>query len=365
MMQVLKNEQGCLMGGLKCDLKTIAKTSLQLAQEMVRSSFHLIIVPILNFEKGRQGTTSAEAPSMAPTGPAAKLATFEKNLSTLQLSLEILSGWCATLDAAAIGGLSMEDEEWGGIAQEDNDDDEMDDVDMDNENDKNEDDEEDAMMGIEKKRSNDTPENGDDELQEEDDEDDMGMELTSEALQLASSLPQLLLALALPTSISYLHPAAIPSSSTAATAHFLPDLIPTAAAGATTSTVSTTPDLPLPLVGIADIITTIHVRALECLNNLYITLARSASFLDEAKNASVLQHVWAGTMELVLSASVVVDGGKEKEKKGEENGEERKMEMMMAGTGACWGMARVGLRDEGPLVRFLSCFSFLPLSSFQ
>lgn len=286
-----------------------------------------------------QGPIS-DAPSATPSSHALKLASYEKNLSTLQLSLEILSGWCATLDASSLGGLGFgDDEEWGGIAQ----DEDMEDGDM------VDDEEEDAVMG-----SNDAQvheRDGSDE--EEDEEDEMGIELTTEALQLASSLPQLLLSLALPTPISFLQP---PTQSTGAPKSAA-DLIPTAGSA------SPAFDLPLPLAGVADIITTIHVRALECSNNLYITLARSSSFLDDPKNATVLQHVWAGTMELVLGASIIdseaVANRKELEKSNGEAGddvEERRMEMMMAGVGACWGMSRVGLRDEGPLVSTLSLY---------
>lgn len=240
------------------------------------------------------------------------------------------------MDASGLAGLAGEEEEWGGIA---GDDDMEDDIEMG-------DDDEDSMMGGAQER-HDQEEEGDD-----DEEGGMGLEdLSTEALQLVSSLPQLLLALALPTPISFVKPAAISSTST-------PDLIPTAI---TTSGVAPSTDLPLPLVGIADIVTTIHVRALECLNNLYITLARSSSssdssFLDDAKNVAILQKVWESTLGLILTSSTnaPTSTSTTAEKK-EEDGEERQMEMMMAGVGAIWGMARVGLGESSQLVSHDQC----------
>lgn len=331
MREVLKEEQGVLMGGLTSDLPAVAQAALDAVNEMVR-----LCDPGSLADAPLQPTSTA--PTATPTGPTLRLAGYEKKLSTLQLSLEILGEWCASLDAEGLGAKADGDEEeWGGImsqmesiaAGNEGDAEDGDDVAMDAQDEE--------MEGAQAGQS------------EEDDEDSdgMGVELSRAAVRLVEELPRVLLALATPTVLSFVAP-------TSATASTAPSLIPTSTNLAPAAAAFA---LPPPLQGIAENLTTIHVRALETLNNLYITLARSiatpsgASFLENAKNVAALQSVWEGTLELVLQASsgvipaAPVDGNKEEE------GEERRMEMVMAGVGAAWGMARVGLGESGQLVR--------------
>ena len=228
------------------------------------------------------------------------------------------------------------------------------------------DEEGDVEMGGEAMEDDDEMSGEADEEEDDDDDDeaDMAVELSGSALSLIEELPKLLLALALPTPLSFLPPPSTDATPTSAPA----SLIPTSTAGTT----GTTNELPLPLVGLAEILTTIHVRALECLNNLYITLARSIStpsgtaFLQNPKNVAELQSIWEQVLGLVLQNSVaspstagvagVVDGkGKSASGNATANGEEdlvaeRRMEMVMAGVGVAWGMARIGLSPAGQLV---------------
>lgn len=292
-----------------------------------------------------------------------KLATYEKKLSTLQLSLEILGEWCSSLDAeglgASTGAASGEEEGWGGISALDE--------------------EGDVEMGGEAMEDDDEM-SGDAEEDDEDDDDEaeMAVELSGTALTLIEELPKLLLALALPTPLSFLPP----PTTDATPASAVPNLIPTSTAGSTNSP----HELPLPLVGLAEILTTVHVRALECLNNLYITLARSIStpsgtaFLQNTKNVAELQTIWEEVLGLVLQnstaspstvgvAGVVAGKGKaaNANANANANGEEdlvaeRRMEMVMAGAGAAWGMARIGLSPAGRLVRISSDCLFTMLT---
>lgn len=179
-------------------------------------------------------------------------------------------------------------------------------------------------------------EGADEDSMDEESASDAAVELSSSALTLFASLPSLLLALSTPTSLSF-HIA--PFTATA------PGLIPTS---------TTSADLPIPLSAVADLLTTIHVRALECLNNLYITLARAlaspsattASFLSDKARIADLQAGWEGVLGMVQGALVRQMGPERKE----DEGEDRRMEVVMAGVGAAWGMARVGLGEGGRLV---------------
>lgn len=295
------------MGLLQSDLAGVASASIEVVKELVRSFF-----PSPCRFANRVSQPATETPG-AISAPATKLASYEKKLSTLQLSLEILGEWCATLDADALGD-AAEEEEWGGIPMEDGEED----VEMD-EGDEGED------SG-----------GADEGSMDEESASDAAVELSSAALTLFASLPSLLLALSTPTPLSF-HVA----PSTAST----PGLIPTS---------FTSSDLPIPLSAVADLLTTIHVRALECLNNLYITLARAiaapsgttAAFLSDKSRIADLQAGWEGVLGMVQGALVGQTGAERKE----DEGEDRRMEVVMAGVGAAWGMARVGLGEGGRLV---------------
>lgn len=234
--------------------------------------------------------------------------------------MEILGEWCASLDAEGLGR-SVEDEEWGGIMND------MEDI-------ANSEEGEDVEMGEDEEMENEQEQ----EPQESSEEDGMGVELSSASVGLIQELPKLLLALAIPTPLSFFVPAVAAAPSTA--------FIPTATVPAPSA------ELPKELTPIAEILTTIHVRALETLNNLFITLARSIQsptgikYLENSKNLETLQRVWENCLELILGASGIAIG------KGE--GEERGCEMVMAGIGAVWGIARVGLGEVGQLVSNVS-----------
>lgn len=347
MRETLKENQGLLLSLVATDLNAVAAASVQTHSEMVRTRVSSIFcteqralttLPLL-----QQDPKLLEAPSAASTAQALKLASIERQLSTLQLSLEILGEWCATLDAEGLGSMDDEDEEWGGIAV---------------------DGEGDVEMGMDE--DDDVPADGVFRKQiPKEDEDGMTgggeeepvVELSSSALSLFADLPLQLIKLAHPTPLSFLRqPAETPSS--------VPSTLLPTSDSAPSTTPSTTADLPSLLHPIADILTTLHVRSLECLNNLYITLARASSsssvssFLSSEKQQSALQQVWETTLGLVQGAAEgakVIENGKEGDV---EEVEQRKMEVVGAGVGAVWGMARIGLGEEGKLVRFGSPLFF-------
>ncbi|KAK4698959.1 hypothetical protein P7C70_g7310, partial [Phenoliferia sp. Uapishka_3] len=299
---VLKDHSYVLVGLVRTDLNEIVKEGVQAASEM-------------------DPKLTAGAP---PTGPGNKLLALEKKLSTLQLSLEILGEWCASLDAEGLGAIaegSDEDEEWGGI-------DAGGDVEMgDDEEEGDERGAQDEAEGIVSRKM--------EEDDEEAPEEDSPVELNESALSLFSNLPLLLLTLAQPTSLSF-----APTTSSITLAATAPStLLPT-------STSPLPSAIPEALTPLSDLLTTVHVRSLECLNNLYITLARSKNAADCSKD---LQKVWEGTLELVLGA-VQGEVVTERVEGSAEEGEERKMEVVMAGVGAAWGMARVGLGEDGELI---------------
>ncbi|SGY16741.1 BQ5605_C012g06971 [Microbotryum silenes-dioicae] len=264
----------------------------------------------------------------------AKLASYERQLSTLQLSMEVLSEWCASLDAEALGqdAIEDEDEEWGGIAKDGEGDVEMD--------------EEEAEMG--------EPEDGiiRKVLPMEEDEDldvQPTLELGASALTLFVDLQAKLAKLAQPsTSLSFAQ-----SASSGVAPAFAPSLLPTSTTADSTATVEAASLLssnvvPSELAPIADIISTIHVRAIETLNNLYITLARAisapnvTSFLSSRKDE--LQQVWESILNLVHRATV--PSGLPSTSADAETIEERQREIVMAGTGVAWGLARISHEME-------------------
>ncbi|ORY72381.1 hypothetical protein BCR35DRAFT_307647 [Leucosporidium creatinivorum] len=324
MRETLKESQGLLLSLVATDLNAVAAASVQTHSEM--------------------DPKLVEAPSAASTAQAIKLASIERQLSTLQLSLEILGEWCATLDAEGLGSMDEDDEDWGGIAVDGEGDVEMG---MDEDDDV-------PADGVFRKQ---LPKEEEDGMMAGEEEEPV-VELSSSALSLFADLPLQLLKLAHPTPLSFLRQ---PTDTTPTTAPST--LLPTS--DATSSTPSSTADLPALLTPIADILTTLHVRSLECLNNLYITLSRASSsesvssFLSSEKQQSDLQQVWEATLGLVQGAAEgakSVESGKEGDV---EEVEQRKMEVVGAGVGAAWGMARIGLGEEGKLIVGPSTTPFL------
>lgn len=219
------------------------------------------------------------------------------------MSLEILSEWCAALDSDAGGRGSKdaddEEEEWGGIVEG------GDDVEMD----------EDEDEGM--------PENNDGGDMDDDSITD-AVPLSHSTLSLFSTLPPLLLALAQPTPISFLPPTNTTTSPTKS-------LIPTSSDAVPTTT------SPL-LAPLSELLTTLHVRALECLNNLFITIARSNS---STLGAPALQPIWSGVLSLVQSLVSTLPSGPVANIVDEE--EDQRISFVSAGLGAVWGMSRLGL----------------------
>lgn len=213
-----------------------------------------------------------------------------------------------------------EEEEWAGIQGQE-------DVEMDDEDD-------DAEVIISKPRPEDLEDTG--MLEDDDDEETKTPKLSDSALSLFAQLPTQLLRLARPTDLSFL-----PSAAASPTTNGV-------AAGATHSAPSTllngatTPSPPpQQLAGIADILTTIHVRALECLNNLFITLARSSG----SSAVSDAQQIWEATLELVQAAGQASSTTTVVKEDEMDEVEQRRMEVVGAGVGALWGMARVAFES--------------------
>ncbi|GAA6008534.1 hypothetical protein JCM10207_007147 [Rhodosporidiobolus poonsookiae] len=329
---------------------------------------------------------SSASATHSPSSPSAKLAALEKHAQTLQLALEVLAEWLASgvPDSSALAGPDgaeedegegeemeqeeEEEEEWGGIGMD------MDDVDMSGDEDEDEpgageeaeDDEDDGIIR--------KPRPGDDSAMLDDlaatagassDSDDDDAPAPTRALKLlGASLPLQLLALAQPTSLSFLPPAAfstpldVPSARAAGTA-----LLSTSAADAAR--------LPAALAPLSETLTTLSVRAVEALNNLYVTLSRSRSrggvpkrpVKDEVQRVFEtvlnLMHGALGAAEAVASSGETGAGQLEGEAaqkgraraQGREEGEadelqERRMEVVMAGAGVVWGCVRLGLEQE-------------------
>ncbi|GJN87628.1 hypothetical protein Rhopal_000583-T1 [Rhodotorula paludigena] len=338
--------------------------------------------------------TALPTPHAAPTTPEGKLSALERGAQTLQLALEVLSEWLASglpssasFDAVSSGdgdeeNEEEEEEEWGGISMQVEDDIDMGVSDGEGEG-------EDAAMGgdviseadgVLRRKRGDTPERamGDDEMLDDlaaaaggdDDEDEevAGADKDAAGLALLSSLPLQLLQLSRPTPLSFL-----PSSSFASSALDGPSSastkIPTSASEQTQH--------PAALVPLAEALTTIHVRAIEALNNLYVTLSRAGS--AARRDAKELQSVFEGAMLGMLEAlegaqaqsapapapaAVAPASGKKGKGKqpagdaGEDEVDEvqeRRRESVMAGAGVVWGCVRLGLdQDKGSsLKRFV------------
>lgn len=281
----------------------------------------------------------------APTAPALLLASSERQLSTLQLSLEVLSSWIAANDAANLAhgddegdDLDDEDEEWAGADGEG-------DVEMDGEEDDNDE------VIIQKPLPQEEDHGMDEDPSEgegSEDEDDSEAESAPEAVPagLAADLPLQLLKLATPSSpLSFAAAPVAPVVSNTST------LVSTTAGQASEAPASPAAAIPSQLSPIAELTTTIHVRALEALNNLFITLALAPKPAKAVRQAD-LQTVFEGVLGLIQSAIASAgDGAGADAPEGAEVDElqERRMEVVMAGVGAVWGMCRVGLGPKGKL----------------
>ncbi|GAA5861364.1 hypothetical protein JCM8547_006106 [Rhodosporidiobolus lusitaniae] len=321
-------------------------------------------------------------PSSHPpaNSPAYTLQSLERRAQTLLLALEVLSEWLASgvpNSAALAGGAAAEEEEdgmmggedeeeeWGGISM----DVEEGDVAMDEDDDEEED--PDKAEGIVRKT---LPGEGEEEAMlddlaavaesesTDDDNDDDDTTPKKKAIKLlAGSLPLQLLSLSRPTSLAFL-----PSTS------FASPLSSKSEAAASSSLLSTSASdaalLPSALVPLSEALTTVAVRAIEALNNLYVTLAKAGKGKRRSVEGEV-QRVFETTLELMLgaldasttklpSAEPVAATGKKGKKGGAgagggaggeeevEEAEERRMEVVMAGAGVVWGCVRLGLDSE-------------------
>ena len=364
--------------------------------------------------------------------PNARLAALERRAQTLQLALEVLSEWLASgvpnsallANAGEIDGADDEDgmmrdsgdeeEEWGGAAMD------VEDADMMGDDDDDVAGEGDASLikqeqdGVIRRRRGDTPEavarrmqrgagndDDDDELVGDDDEmlDDLAATADSDgegeedengsaevaanggsSVLLAASLPLQLLALSRPaTGLSFLPLTAFAEASSSKGSSN--GLIGTAAVEGGSSSVAAA--YPAALSTLSEAVTTIHVRAIEALNNLYVTLSRGKSTRRDPKE---LQEVFEtalglvqgaleaaskassasndGAAEAASAATATASGGK-KGKSGGGSGtrkqqeeevdevQERRREVVMAGMGVVWGCTILGLDPErnGKLVR--------------
>ncbi|KAI5474969.1 Ankyrin repeat protein [Pseudohyphozyma bogoriensis] len=255
------------------------------------------------------------------------LTAAEKTLSTLQLSLEVLGSWCTSLDLAALSSSAAEDgEEWGGIAEGQDDDGDIGMM------------EDDAGVfgGSDDEDEDDEAAEENDDMMDDSEDANFGGELSSDALSLISNLPAILLRLSTPTSISFATVAPTPSTSVPASA------IPT-------STTAIGPTVPAELAGLSETLTTVHVRALECLNNLFITLSSSKADVFALVGEETVNKIWEDVLGAVQRESL--SGGKQAAVAGEEDEvEERRMEVVMAGVGVAWGLARLGVDKPGKLI---------------
>lgn len=256
-----------------------------------------------------------------------------------------------------------EEEAWGGISMDVEDGDVMDEDDDDamnapeeaivrtvvpgEEEDLGEDDEEEAEM------------DGDDMLDDladiagssddDDDEDEASRSNGSSKLAL-TSLPLQLLQLTRLTPLSF-----VPSSSFIST-------VDTSDSNANTliSTSATTsaPTFPESLSTLSEAVTTIHVRAIEALNNLFVALAQSKKTSGRMRGKE-LQMVFERVLEGMHAALTAHEAVPKVEKKPDEEVdevEERRSELVSAGAGVVWGCSRLGLGEDASLVRSATSF---------
>ncbi|GAA6034413.1 hypothetical protein JCM8097_002713 [Rhodosporidiobolus ruineniae] len=315
---------------------------------------------------GEIDPTALPSSHPTPDSPAFALQAVERRTQTLQLALEVLSEWLASgvpnsstlaggdfdgADEDAEEGMDAEEdeeEEWGGISMdveegdvamgEDGDDDLPEGADED---------------GIIRKR---LPGEDEDAMLddmaataasgEDSDSDDEDAADKPAIKLLGGSLPLQLLALSQPSSLSFLPPSAFAD--------------PLAPSGETLIATSTSSALPAALGPLAEALTTVPVRALEALNNLYVTLARAKARRDVGKE---LQRVFETAAGLMLGALQAAEahpapqaavGGKKKgvasaaaaQQEEADEVQERRMEVVMAGAGVVWGCVRLGLDAE-------------------
>ncbi|GAA6060710.1 hypothetical protein JCM10212_003331 [Sporobolomyces blumeae] len=308
------------------------------------------------------------APVPAPNSPQARLTALERRAQTLQLALEILSEYLAsglsTGSSAgdADGDDDEEEEAWGGISMD------VEDVDGMDEDD-------DAMDGAEAATVQGTRTGGDDDDEDEmgademlddladiagsssDDDDEEGAERNGSAKVSLTSLPLQLLNLSRLTPLSF-----VPTTSFVSAEPKADD----ASAGLiSTEANASTPTYPDALSTLSEAVTTIHVRAIEALNNLFVVLAKGKK-LSGRNKAKELQQVFEKVLEAMLGALSAHEatGQKVAEKKPEEGEgddvEEKRAELVSAGAGVVWGCVRMGLDGESSLVRpFSSVLSAL------
>ncbi|GAA5880505.1 hypothetical protein JCM3774_000630 [Rhodotorula dairenensis] len=353
------------------------------------------------------------------SSPNARLASLERRAQTLQLALEVLSEWLASgVPNAALlanagevdddgmmddGDLDVtgDEEEWGGAAMDVEDDDEVMMGGAGDDEDGGLDDADASAVikqeqdGVIRRRRGDTPEAvarrmagaaaGDDEDDLDDDAmlDDLAATADSDAedladadettatngsVLLAASLPMQLLALSRPsTELSFVPSTAFAENPAAAAIKGSSNgLISTSVAGAAGAQYQ-----PAALSTLSETITTIHVRAIEALNNLYVTLSRGKKARRDPKE---LQEVFETTLGLVqgaleaaatnATAPTTASSGAGTTKKGKAAGgggsgtagkqqedevdevQERRREVVMAGMGVVWGCTILGLDPE-------------------
>ncbi|GAA5982299.1 hypothetical protein JCM11641_002000 [Rhodosporidiobolus odoratus] len=312
--------------------------------------------------------TALPTPHPSADSPAAKLASLERRSQTLQLALEILSEWLASgvPNASSLGGGDVEDangeddmeaeeeeEEWGGISMD------VEEGDM-----AMEDDDEDLPPGADDDgiiRKTLPGEDGDamlDDLaataggvgSDSDSDDEDGGSSKPAIKLLGGSLPLQLLALSQPTSLSFL-----PSTS------FFSPLERSTPEGLISTSASETSVLPSSLSALSEALTTINVRAVEALNNLYVTLAKAKGKRDVVKELQPVFESVLGLMHGALAAAAehptaphASEGGGNKKKGAAaapsqdeaDDVQERRMEVVMAGAGVVWGCVRLGLEAE-------------------
>jgi len=194
----------------------------------------------------------------------------------------------------------------------------------------------------------------------------------SGALALLSSLPLQLLALSRPTSLSFLSPSSFAPSplDTPASASA------SSSSGLISTSASRTDLVPHNLAPLAEALTTVHVRATEALNNLYVVLSRAGAAKGAAaatasrRDAKELQSVFESALQLMLgalegarahsaaapaAAAAAATGKKGKggaDKPQQQGGDEvdevqeRRLEVVMAAAGVVWGCVRLGLDPE-------------------
>jgi hypothetical protein len=220
-----------------------------------------------------------DAPKDHKSPAEVELENIEMKLRTIQLSLEILTGVCATIPDAEVQEPEVEEEEAEGddemVAEDVDDADDADDADDTDDTDAEDNQEDDEAMVDDKTTANGIP-SGD---------------VTFSAL---SPLLDPLLHLIQPTSLSF---------------------PPTGGASPHPPTTSA--------------LSAIHVCAFECLNNLFLGLAaaqKPAISANAQAGAAVWNQVWAA-----LKAVGTVDGP----------GQERRKDAWEIGAGVLWGIASV------------------------